>query len=62
MASSSSPLAAPLLAGLSFLSEQAASTERQPTFLQTAHWGPSLWAGKRREQGTADPTVHSFIP
>lgn len=60
--SSLPPLAAPLLASLSFLSEQAASTEKQPMFFQTAGWGPRLWVGRQEEQGSTDPSIHSFIP
>lgn len=60
--SSLPPPAAPLLASLSFLSEQAASTEKQPRFFQTT--GRDLIPGGQAgwgEQGTTDPTVHSFI-
>lgn len=40
MVSSPAPPAAPLLADLSFLSEQAAPTEKQLMFFQTAGWRP----------------------
>lgn len=59
-------LAAPLLAGLSVLPEQAASTAKQPTFLQTAGQGPSLQAGGQAGSGTGHhrhyySLIHSLI-
>lgn len=60
--SSPPPPAAPLLACLSFLSEQAASTEKQPVFFPTAGWGPCLWVDDRGRQGTLTLLLtHSFL-
>lgn len=59
--SSLPPPAAPLFASPSFLSEQAASTEKQPVFFQIAGRGPHLWVDRQGEQGTTDPTLHSLI-
>ena len=62
--SSAPPPAAPLLAGLSFLSEQAASTEKQPVFFQTAGWGSCLWVGGQGEKSHRPyySLIHSQTP
>lgn len=60
--SSLPPPAAPLLASLSFLSEQAASTEKHPRFFQTAGRGPHPWGaggGSRAPQTLL--FTHSFL-
>lgn len=56
VASSPPPPAAPLLAGLGLLSEQAASAEKPPRVLPDGGSGPHLWTG-----GQAPP-VHSVTP
>lgn len=60
--SSLPPPAAPLLASLSFLSEQAASTKKQPRFFQTAGW--DLIPGGAGRGSRAPQTLlftHSFL-
>lgn len=60
--SSPPPPAAPLLASLSFLSEQAASTEKEPRFFQTA--GRDLIPGGAGGGSRAPQTLlftHSFL-